>query len=106
VGAKRPGEIGCEGATGDRPPGDADIARGATEEFLANLSHDLRAPLNAVLLWVRLLRSGALDAAATQRALEGIEENLATLNKLISDLSDGQYRPPTRPSPEGPPEPS
>lgn len=78
--------------------GEADGSSAATDELLAKLSHELRAPLNAALLWVRLLRSGALDPATAQRALESIEENLRLQNQLISDLVDGRR---AKPGPGG-----
>src|SRR5262249_57235670 len=40
-----------------------DEANRAKDEFLATLSHELRTPLSSILGWVRLLRSGTLDAA-------------------------------------------
>lgn len=65
----------------------------ARDEFLANLSHELRAPLNAQLLWVRLLRSGALDPATAERALETIEETLRLQSRLIDRLVDARRAP-------------
>ena len=61
------------------------------------LVHRLRAPLNAALLWVRLVRSGSLEPHSTERALETIEQNLCILNQSLSDLvaegeSDGAVR--------------
>lgn len=60
----------------------------ASREALAQLAHQLRTPLNAALLWVRLIRSGVLDAAATEGALETIEKNLCAQGELIRDLVD------------------
>jgi hypothetical protein len=56
------------------------------EESLADLVHRLRTPLNAALLWVRLVRQGGLDPHSVQRALETIEQNLCLQNRLLGDL--------------------
>jgi PAS domain S-box-containing protein len=58
------------------------------DEFLATLSHELRTPLTAMLGWVRLLRSSALDAATAERALEVLERNVKHQGALITDLLD------------------
>src|SRR5262249_1375517 len=57
-------------------------------EFLAALSHELRTPLNAMVGWLRLLRTGSLDARKTQRGLDTIERNTYTLARLIDELLD------------------
>ena len=67
---------------------EAEAANRAKDDFLAVLSHELRTPLNATFGWVRLLRSGRLDTAATTRALEVIERNVSQQGRLISDLLD------------------
>ena len=67
---------------------DAEAASRAKDEFLAMLSHELQTPLNVVLLWATLLRSGGLDPAATARALEIIEEHVRVQNRMIVDLLD------------------
>ena len=54
----------------------------------ATSSHELRTPLNAVYGWTRLLGSGDLDAAASDRALETIERNAHAQVRLIDDLLD------------------
>ena len=56
------------------------------EESLADLVHRLRTPLNAALLWVRLVRQGGLDPHSVQHALETIERNLCLQNRLLGDL--------------------
>jgi len=58
------------------------------DEFLATLSHELRTPLTAMLGWSRLLRSGQLDEAARERAVQIIERNAEAQSKLIEDLLD------------------
>ena len=66
----------------------AEAANRTKDEFLAMLSHELRSPLNVILTWVGLLRSGRIDDAAKTRALEAIERNTRLQAKLIEDLLD------------------
>ena len=66
----------------------AEAANRAKDEFLAMVSHELRTPLHAVLGWVSLLSSGALDEARQARAFEVIERNAKVQAKLIDDLLD------------------
>jgi signal transduction histidine kinase len=49
--------------------------RDEDDELLATMRHELRAPLNAILGWVQLLRGGGLCAPEADRALEIIERN-------------------------------
>jgi signal transduction histidine kinase/ActR/RegA family two-component response regulator len=58
------------------------------DEFLATLSHELRTPLSAILGWTQLMRRQAVPPAEQARALERIELNAQTQNRLISDLLD------------------
>lgn len=58
------------------------------DEFLATLSHEIRAPLNSILGWVTLLRSGKLTPEEEQRALEVIERSAHSQKHLINDLLD------------------
>jgi PAS domain S-box-containing protein len=63
-------------------------ANRAKDDFVAMVSHDLRAPLNSILGWAKLLRSGKLDPKTTDKALETIERNAQSQSKLIEDLLD------------------
>jgi signal transduction histidine kinase/CheY-like chemotaxis protein len=67
---------------------EAQAANVAKDEFLATLSHEMRTPLNAVLGWTRMLRSGQLNAERTHHALEVIERNARSQAGLIEDLLD------------------
>ena len=66
----------------------AEEANRAKDAFLATLSHELRTPLSAMLGWIRMLRSGALDEATARRALEVVDRNVDHQAKLITDLLD------------------
>ena len=66
----------------------AEAANLAKDRFLANVSHELRNPLAAILSWASLLRSRGADAASLQRALDAIERNANAQARLIDDLVD------------------
>ena len=66
----------------------AEAASRMKEEFLATVSHELRNPLNAIVGWVHLLRSGSLDLAKSTKALETIERNVNLQTALIDDILD------------------
>ncbi len=67
---------------------DAEVANRAKDEFLACVSHELRAPLNAILGWARMVRSGMVDRAKLEHALEIIERNAQAQKELIEDVLD------------------
>ncbi|MGO9452724.1 MAG: response regulator [Candidatus Binataceae bacterium] len=67
---------------------EAEAANRMKEEFLATVSHELRNPLNAIMGWVHLLRSGNLDAAKSSKALETIERNVHLQTALVDDILD------------------
>jgi PAS domain S-box-containing protein len=66
----------------------AEEATRLKDEFLANLSHELRTPMNAIIGWSHLLKSGRLDDAQRQRAMESIDRGARSQAKLIEDLLD------------------
>jgi PAS domain S-box-containing protein len=68
---------------------EAEIANRTKDDFLASVSHELRSPLNAILGWAVMLRSGvANDAATKARALDAIERGARAQRQLIEDLLD------------------
>jgi len=68
--------------------GEAEAANRAKDVFLAILSHELRTPINAMMGWIQMLRSGHLDQAQSGRALEVLERNATHQARLITDLLD------------------
>ncbi len=66
----------------------AEDANRLKDEFLATVSHELRAPLNSIQGWVKLLREGRLGPDEAARALETVERSARSQNRIISDLLD------------------
>ncbi len=66
----------------------AEEASRLKDEFLAMITHELRAPLTAILGWAQMLRSGTLDRASAERALLTIERNVKSQAHLVGDLLD------------------
>ena len=67
---------------------EAEAANRAKTEFLANISHDLRTPLNGILGYAQILaRDGSLDDR-TREAVSIIERSGNHLLNLINDILD------------------
>lgn len=62
-----------------------------TEEFLATLSHELRAPLHAILGWVSVLQHPATHKETWDHALKTIERSARTQRHIINDLLDASF---------------
>src|SRR6476646_2780097 len=58
------------------------------DEFLEALGHELRAPLNAILGWSRLMELGRLGIEETRSGGETIARNARALAHLVDDLLD------------------
>jgi two-component system, chemotaxis family, CheB/CheR fusion protein len=58
------------------------------DEFLALLAHELRGPLNAIIGWVKILRTGMTDERQAMKALEIIENSAMLQSRLIEDVFD------------------
>ena len=67
---------------------DAEHMSQSKDEFVATISHELRAPLNAIYGWVQLLQGGTLDPAQQRRAVDVIERSTRAQTQLIDDLLD------------------
>ena len=67
---------------------EADNANRAKDLFLATMSHEMRTPLNAIVGWLALMRSGRLDPARMEEGLEVIQRNTHAQVKLIDDVLD------------------
>lgn len=65
---------------------EAEEASRAKDEFVATVSHELRAPLHAILGWVELLQSGSIDEAEAERALRTIDRNARAQAALVDEL--------------------
>ena len=59
----------------------------AKDEFLAMVSHELRAPLHVMLGWTKILRSNEPNAQIS-RGLDILERNIKLQARLIDDLLD------------------
>lgn len=62
-----------------------------TAEFLAMLSHELRAPLHAILGWVSVLQHPATTQETWTHALKTIERSARAQSHIISDLLDASF---------------
>jgi PAS domain S-box-containing protein len=67
---------------------DAEQASIAKDHFLATLSHELRSPLQGMVGWIAVLRSGRLDTERAGRAIDAIERSVRLQSQLVSDLLD------------------
>ncbi len=67
---------------------EAETANRIKDDFLAIVSHELRAPLNAIGGWAGVLRVGKLDATGIEKAAVVIEKNVRAQAKMIEDLLD------------------
>jgi PAS domain S-box-containing protein len=66
----------------------AESANRAKDDFLATISHELRTPVGAVLLWAKLLKAGMLGAEEEAVALDTIIRCASEQSRLVEDLLD------------------
>ena len=67
---------------------EAEAANRSKDLFLATLSHEVRTPLNAIMGWASILRSGKCTQAEVQEGMEVIERNCRAQAQLIEDVLD------------------
>jgi signal transduction histidine kinase len=58
------------------------------DDFLANLSHEVRTPLTGIVGWTEVLLDSGPKDAASRRALEAILGQASTLSRMLTDLID------------------
>jgi len=75
------------GAAHRRPPRDGGPSE-QTDLVIARVSHELRSPLLAVLLWAGTLRAGSLTEEEVRRAAARIEQSAHRLTRMVGDLHD------------------
>jgi PAS domain S-box-containing protein len=68
--------------------GTAQEANRAKDEFLANLSHELRTPMTAILGWAHLLQLSDLEPDQVRLGVQTIRQSGEAQAKLIDDLLD------------------
>lgn len=66
----------------------ADAASRAKSEFLSNMSHDIRTPMNAIVGMTRIARDESADEATVRRCLDTISTSSTHLLGLINDVLD------------------
>jgi PAS domain S-box-containing protein len=66
----------------------AEAANRSKDEFLAMVSHELRSPLNAILGYTRMLRSGPADRGAINNVTAVVERSAKAQLQIIEDLLD------------------
>jgi PAS domain S-box-containing protein len=67
---------------------EAQAANRSKDEFISLVSHELRSPLNSILIYSQMLSSNPDDAEQVRQTCEIIQRNTRTQLRLIEDLLD------------------
>src|SRR5688572_30506879 len=86
--AARPDDRAAELEAARRGWSEAERVGRLKDEFLANLSHELRSPINAILGWAQLLRPGDLSPKDVAEGIDVIQRQARAQVRLIDDLLD------------------
>jgi signal transduction histidine kinase/ActR/RegA family two-component response regulator len=67
---------------------DAEQANRLKDQFLAAVSHELRAPLTAMVLWEGILSDASIDDTMRARAHDAIHQSARVQSRVVGDLLD------------------
>jgi len=66
----------------------AEAANRSKDEFVATVSHELRAPANAIRGWARMLADGSVPPERVGEAIERLDRTATLQVRLVEDLLD------------------
>jgi signal transduction histidine kinase len=69
----------------------------SSPDIARRFSHDMRAPITAILGWVSLLRAKPGDPMTISRALDTVERNAKSLDALLTEMTKARGRTPPVP---------
>jgi signal transduction histidine kinase len=67
---------------------EAESASRVKDDFLSAVSHDLRGPLQSILIWTELLRDPNMSVASRLRTVDSLDRSAQAQRQLIDDLLD------------------
>ena len=64
----------------------AEAANKSKDDFLAMVSHELRGPINSILLWIDILKAPETEPDTIKIAIDTIERSVKQQGKILNDL--------------------